>query len=108
MQYTTTSAGVEMPKIIYGTAWKKERTTELVIQAVQAGFRGIDTACQPKHYAEERVGEALMPLKKEGVKREDLYIQTKFTPLAGQDPNNIPYDKNASLETQVADSFTRS
>jgi len=108
MQYTTTSAGVEMPKIIYGTAWKKERTTELVIQAVQAGFRGIDTACQPKHYAEERVGEALMPLKKEGIKREDLYIQTKFTPLAGQDPNNIPYDKNASLETQVADSFTRS
>lgn len=27
---------------------KKERTTDLVIQAVKAGFRGIDTACQPK------------------------------------------------------------
>jgi hypothetical protein len=27
---------------------KKERTTDLVIQAVKSGFRGIDTACQPK------------------------------------------------------------
>jgi hypothetical protein len=27
---------------------KKERTTDLVIQAIKAGFRGIDTACQPK------------------------------------------------------------
>lgn len=105
MQYTTTSAGVKIPKIIYGTAWKKERTTELVVQAVQAGFRGIDTACQPKHYAEDKVGDALVILRKKGFKREDLYIQTKFTPLSGQDPNNTPYDKNASLDVQVAQSF---
>ena len=39
-----------MPSIVYGTAWKKERTAELVIAAVRAGFRAIDTACQPKHY----------------------------------------------------------
>jgi hypothetical protein len=39
-------------QIIYGTAWKKERTTELVRTAVLAGFRAIDTACQPKHYSE--------------------------------------------------------
>jgi hypothetical protein len=73
-------------KIIYGTAWsvlghsqielvlktlhrKKQRTTDLVVQAVLNGFRAIDTgmfkdmrgsrpvlipsncpACQPKHY----------------------------------------------------------
>lgn len=46
----TTNAGVQMPRLIYGTAWKKEATTKLVIQAVLNGFRGIDTACQPKHY----------------------------------------------------------
>ena len=46
----TTNAGVQMPRLIYGTAWKKEATTELVIRAVLNGFRGIDTACQPKHY----------------------------------------------------------
>ena len=46
----TTNAGVQMPRLIYGTAWKKEATTRLVIEAVLNGFRGIDTACQPKHY----------------------------------------------------------
>ena len=45
-----TNAGVQMPRLIYGTAWKKEATTQLVIDAVLNGFRGIDTACQPKHY----------------------------------------------------------
>ena len=44
----------KMPQIsgsmIYGTAWKAERTTKLVYQALQAGFRGIDTAAQPRHY----------------------------------------------------------
>lgn len=100
--------GAQMPKIMYGTAWKKERTTELVIEAVQAGFRGIDTACQPKHYAEALVGDALRVLQGSGIKREELFIQTKFTPLAGQDPNNIPYDKNASLSEQVSQSFETS
>ena len=59
---------------LYGTAWKEAATTDLVVKAVRtgvtssdaggqmrlgginlkcrarAGFRGIDTACQPKHY----------------------------------------------------------
>jgi len=100
--------GAKMPKIIYGTAWKKERTTDLVIEAVKAGFRGIDTACQPKHYAEALVGDALRLLQGSGIKREDLFIQTKFTPLEGQDPNNIPYDKDASLSEQVSQSFETS
>jgi hypothetical protein len=46
----TTNAGIQMPRLIYGTAWKKEATTSLVIKAILNGFRGIDTACQPKHY----------------------------------------------------------
>ena len=46
------SYGVKMPPIIYGTAWKKHRTAALVEQAIGLGFRGIDTACQPKHYNE--------------------------------------------------------
>jgi diketogulonate reductase-like aldo/keto reductase len=36
---------------------------ELVEQAVLAGFRGIDTACQPKHYREDLVGQALQRLQ---------------------------------------------
>jgi len=42
--------------LMYGTAWKKEKTAELVSLALKCGFRGIDTACQPKHYNEPGVG----------------------------------------------------
>ena len=51
------SYGVRMPPIIYGTAWKKDSTAALVEQAISLGFRGIDTACQPKHYNEAGVGD---------------------------------------------------
>ena len=94
-----------MPPIIYGTAWKKEQTKDLVIQAIKAGFKGIDTACQPKHYNEAGVGEALELLKREGYRRNEIFVQTKFTPLEGQDPDSIPYEKDANLQTQVAQSF---
>lgn len=93
-----------MPKIIYGTAWKKEKTSELVIAALQAGFKGIDTACQPKHYNESGVGDALKRLSG-AIPREDLYIQTKFTPIDGQDPRNVPYDTHGSLSDQILQSF---
>jgi len=99
-----------MPKIIYGTAWKKETTTELVVQAVLQGFRGIDTACQPKHYREDLVGEALKILQeKHGIKREELFVQTKYTPIGGQDPSQpLPYDPKASITEQIQTSFARS
>ncbi len=94
-----------MPKIIYGTAWKKERTRALVELAVKSGFRGIDTACQPRHYFEPGVGAALQSLAAEGIGRESLYVQTKYTPVDGQDPNNIPYDPALPLSKQVERSF---
>ncbi|MDP3266791.1 MAG: aldo/keto reductase [Sulfuricurvum sp.] len=97
-----------MPALIYGTAWKKEHTADLVVQAVLSGFRGIDTACQPKHYNEQLVGEALKRLRVHGITREELFVQTKFTPLSGQDPQRIPYDPNATLDVQVAQSFESS
>jgi diketogulonate reductase-like aldo/keto reductase len=107
-QWVTSSAGVNMPGIIYGTAWKKERTAELVVQAIQAGFRGIDTAGQPKHYDEALVGEGIHSLSRQGIRRDDLYLQTKFTPLSSQDPDQVPYDKNAPLALQVEQSFSQS
>ena len=50
---------LELPRIIYGTAWKNDNTKNLVVKALHAGFRAIDTACQPKHYNELGVGEVL-------------------------------------------------
>lgn len=105
MKYAKTLSDVEMPCLIYGTAWKKDRTAELVAKAIKYGFRGVDTACQPKHYNEAGVGEAIQKVVSEGIHRQDIYIQTKFTPLNGQDPLNIPYDKKAPLDEQVAQSF---
>jgi diketogulonate reductase-like aldo/keto reductase len=97
-----------IPGIIYGTAWKTTDTQRLVQLAIQKGFRGIDTACQPKHYDEAGVGAGVAACLNFGLTRGDLYLQTKFTSLSGQDPRRIPYDPKASLPEQVAQSFAAS
>jgi diketogulonate reductase-like aldo/keto reductase len=97
-----------IPRFLYGTAWKEERTEPLVSMALRAGFRGIDTANQRKHYHEAGVGAALKEAFARGVvAREDLFLQTKFTHVRGQD-HRLPYDPYASLATQVEQSFTSS
>ncbi|KAI1428834.1 NADP-dependent oxidoreductase domain-containing protein [Xylaria sp. FL1777] len=91
-----------MPRLLYGTAWKKEATGDLVFKALKAGFRGVDTAAQPRHYNETLVGAGIKEAISKGiVKREDLFIQTKFTPVGGQDLHNMPYDPKAPLDEQV-------
>lgn len=103
--FVMTAYDVQVPKIIYGTAWKKERTAALVEQAIALGFRGIDTACHPKHYDEAGVGEGLARCLSGGLTRAEIYLQSKFTPVMGQDPARIPYDPKASLSEQAAQSF---
>ena len=99
----------KVPRFVYGTAWKKERSTDLVAKAIRAGFTGVDTAAQPRHYREDLVGEGIRrALEERKVTREDLYIQTKYTPPAGQDPNNLPYDPTSPVEAQVHASITSS
>ena len=98
---------VSLPSFMYGTAWKKEATAHLVQLAVMSGFRAIDTANQLIHYQEALVGEALQALEKQGIARESLFLQTKFTPLNGQD-HRTPYDASADLTTQVKQSFASS
>ena len=108
-RFILSNSSIRVPRIIYGTAWKKDATEQLVSLAIQTGFRGIDTACQPKHYHEAGVGAGVAAsIKTDGVTRADLYLQTKFTSLSGQDPNRIPYDPNASLADQVAQSIAES
>lgn len=94
------------PFLLYGTAWKKERTASLVSQAVHAGFRFIDTACQPRHYNESGVGVGWSTAAQEiGLKRSDLFLQTKFTSEGGQDPHSIPYDPEMPVDAQVRTSL---
>ena len=98
---------VPIPSFMYGTAWKEEATTELVQLAVASGFKAIDTANQLIHYQEAMVGEALQALGKKGIKRDTLFLQTKFTSVDGQD-HRTPYDASADLTTQVRQSFDSS
>ena len=97
-----------VPTFLYGTAWKEERTAPLTELAIRAGFRGIDTANQRRHYFEAGVGEGLNAAYRAGVvTRADLFLQTKFTYQRGQD-HRLPYDPTASLAVQVAQSLASS
>ena len=98
---------VPLPSFMYGTAWKKEATAQLVQLAVAAGFKAVDTANQLIHYQEALVGDALQALAKEGIARDTLFLQTKFTPVNGQD-HRTPYDAKADLTIQVRQSFDSS
>ena len=98
----------QLPPFLYGTAWKEERTAGLTEMAVRAGFRGIDTANQRRHYFEAGVGEGLVRVCRAGiVKRSDLFLQTKYTYQRGQD-HRLPYDPAAALAVQVNQSLTSS
>jgi diketogulonate reductase-like aldo/keto reductase len=96
------------PSFLYGTAWKEERTEALTTLALEAGFRGIDTANQRKHYFEVGVAAAVAKGIARGLTtRAELFLQTKFTFQGGQD-ERLPYDPRAPIATQVEQSFQSS
>jgi diketogulonate reductase-like aldo/keto reductase len=100
--------GVSVPTFVYGTAWKEDATARLTRAALEAGFRGVDTANQRRHYFEAGVGEALAAASSSGtVRRDQLFLQTKFTYRPGQD-HRLPYDPGAPLARQVEQSFASS
>src|SRR5262245_21937983 len=100
--------GVRVPRFLYGTAWKEDQTLRLSTLALEQGFRAIDTANQRKHYFEAAVGQAVRAALASGlVKRDDLFLQTKFTFRDGQD-HRLPYDPEAQIAKQVEQSFASS
>ena len=100
--------GVRVPRFLYGTAWKEERTQPLTELALRQGFRGIDTANQRRHYHEAAVGQAVAAAVAGGlVSREGLFLQTKFTFRRGQD-HRLPYAPTAPIRMQVEQSFASS
>src|SRR6478609_3257061 len=97
-----------IPDLLYGTAWKEDRTAALTELAIRSGFRAIDTANQRRHYFEAGVGQGLASAYAAGVvTRADLFLQTKFTYQDGQD-HRLPYDPAATLSVQVAQSMASS
>lgn len=100
--------GISIPSFLYGTAWKEEATYGLVETALRQGFRGIDTANQRRHYYEAAVGQGIRAAISNGtIKREDLFLQTKYTFQRGQD-HRLPYDPTEPISVQVEQSFASS
>lgn len=67
--------GVQMPKIGFGVFRinDMEECEEAVVQAIQSGYRLIDTASAYEN--EEAVGRAI---RRSGVPREELFVTTKL------------------------------
>ena len=102
------SQPASIPDFLYGTAWKEDRTAALVELALRAGFRGIDTANQRRHYFEAGVGQGLAnAFGAEILRRSELFLQTKFTYRSGQD-HRLSYDPAARLSVQVTQSMASS
>jgi diketogulonate reductase-like aldo/keto reductase len=105
---TLSLGAVQVPRFLYGTAWKEDQTQRLTELALRQGFRGIDTANQRRHYQEAAVGQAIAAAVASGlVARADLFLQTKFTFRRGQD-NRLPYDPQAPIAVQVEQSLASS
>lgn len=66
-----------LPEIIYGTAFKFEKTATLVEAALKSGFRAIDTAGSRSAYREALVGDGIAAALAVGdFERRDLYVRT--------------------------------
>ena len=77
MEYITLNNGVQMPMVGYGVfEISAERTAECVFDALETGYRLIDTA--QAYYNEKEVGDGIQRAIKElGIRREDIFITTK-------------------------------
>lgn len=99
--------------IMYGGAWKGPHAEQNVMDAVALGYRAFDTAnVYAASYNETAVGAALERARASGLRRDELFIQTKFTPGISKsscpdgpwDPEQCMFDKEADLATQVKQS----
>ncbi|EXJ78229.1 hypothetical protein A1O3_09390 [Capronia epimyces CBS 606.96] len=109
-QYPVLLSGSPLPIRIYGTAFGPNRPVPHVIDALREGYRAIDTASTRKVHNEVSDGEDIATAlqdAKMALKREDLFIQTKFAPAWTQ-AEPWAFDVGDDLQTQVYKSALRS
>ncbi|KAL6810758.1 NADP-dependent oxidoreductase domain-containing protein [Trichoderma sp. SZMC 28013] len=99
---------LKIPLLLYGTAWKEESTAHLTETAVLKGFTCIDTANYPTAYDEKLTGDGIAAALRSGIKRSNLFIQTKFTPVWAHDPNKMPFNPHQNIEGQITESVRQS
>ena len=93
--------GGTMPALVYGTAWKEDRTADLVVLALEAGYAGVDTATAKKHYDEAGVGAGVRGHPK-------VWLQSKFTYARGHEAGSEPWPADADAGARVAASLEAS
>lgn len=78
MEYVKLNNGVEMPMVGFGVfEIPAEQTAQCVYDAIEVGYRLIDTA--QAYYNEKEVGDGILRAAQElGVKREDIFLTTKI------------------------------
>ena len=73
MEYITLSNGVKMPQLGYGVYQvTKEECERCVLDALEVGYRSIDTA--QSYFNEEEVGHAI---EKSGIDRKEIFLTSK-------------------------------
>ncbi|MCD8358927.1 MAG: aldo/keto reductase [Oscillospiraceae bacterium] len=73
MNYVTLNNGVKMPQLGYGVYQvTKEECERCVLDALETGYRSLDTA--QSYFNEEEVGSAI---QKSGLPREEIFLTTK-------------------------------
>ncbi len=92
MEYVTLNNGIKMPKLGYGVyQTPPEDTKRCVLDAIEVGYRSIDTA--QAYGNEEGVGQALAEC---GLPREEFFLTTKVW------ITNTGYEKaKASIEDSM-------
>lgn len=77
MEYMTLNNGVQMPMVGFGVfEIPAEQTAGCVFDALESGYRLIDTA--QAYYNEKEVGDGIQRAIKElGIRREDIFLTTK-------------------------------
>ena len=77
MNYVTLNNGIQMPLVGYGVfEIPAEQTAGCVFDALETGYRLIDTA--QAYYNEKEVGDGIQRgIRELGIRREDIFLTTK-------------------------------
>ena len=103
MKWVKLSNGIQIPAIGYGTFQiKPEHAKQWVLQALQAGYRLIDTAAS--YFNEKEIGEAI---RQSGIPRNEIFLTTKvWIQDAGYEKTLAAFEKSLErLQTDYIDLY---
>ncbi|RYP09343.1 hypothetical protein DL765_008489 [Monosporascus sp. GIB2] len=99
--------GRPVPPLIYGTAHRNGKNPPDVREALERGYRAVDTASSRRYHREDEDGRAISAFLVGGsprsASRDDIFIQSKYSPLPEQEE---PGDHDTSWAYEIKDDTT--